>query len=261
MKTPAQRQGPVVFCTGHGQMAREWGTEEILVTCEHYSMKKITMIPRKQGGLQIHWKKDESGHVLRGSGVVEYDPGDGSLSVHWIKPGDTFRIPPGAVHRITSGIEGLTYIETSTPHYNDRFHVEDSYGIAKPTGGLPSTKPSDVTTTPPGSGLHAFHESNIKDTPHEVPSSNSCACGKQKDSREELKELVWEAITELHDTFSTRLEDVERLVREHGEQRYRYPGQFVWSTRDTPSNGTSDGQSDERGGFIARAKGHGKRCF
>jgi mannose-6-phosphate isomerase-like protein (cupin superfamily) len=135
-------------------MVRDWGTETVVASCEHYTFKRISMGPKKQGGLQFHHKKDETGTVIDGSAKVEYDPGTGVIQHKWIARGDTVRFPPGAVHRMTAGDNGIVYIEASTPYYNDRCHVEKSYGFEEETGGLPSTKLEDVIKVPPGSGNH-----------------------------------------------------------------------------------------------------------
>jgi hypothetical protein len=36
------------------------------------------------------------------------------------------------------------YYEVSTPHFNDRVHVEHEYGIEEEAGGLPSTELYEV---------------------------------------------------------------------------------------------------------------------
>jgi mannose-6-phosphate isomerase len=95
------------------------------------------------GGLQFHWKKDETGFIMRGKLEIEYDPGTGTLEKVICEVGDVFRFPQGAVHRATA-LEETFYVEASTPYLNDRCHVEEFYGEEKETGGLPSTNPDDV---------------------------------------------------------------------------------------------------------------------
>ena len=84
---------------------------------------------------------------------MEYDPGDGALARRVCWTGDVMSFPQGAVHRVTAGKYGCCYIETSTPHRNDRCHCEKDYGLEEETGGLPSTTPEDVVTIPKGAGL------------------------------------------------------------------------------------------------------------
>jgi hypothetical protein len=54
-----------------------------------------------------------------------------------------FHFPAGAVHQAIAHTD-CCYIEVSTPHFNDRVHVEGMYGIKKEEGGLPSTKLEEV---------------------------------------------------------------------------------------------------------------------
>lgn len=204
-----QPNGPARFPDGVGTVLwREWGTEVVLVACEHYTLKKIMMRPQTVGGLQYHHKKDEAGWVIGGVGVVEYDKGNGQLSQISIRHGSAFRFPAGAVHRVSAGPHGLTYIEVSTPHFNDRCHVEAEYGLSAETGGLPSTKPEDVTTVPPGSGVA-----------HEVPGSDTGEGREQAYSREEYEVAVRGAINAIYSLGYLISSEVERVVREYRERK------------------------------------------
>jgi quercetin dioxygenase-like cupin family protein len=123
---------------------RDWGTETLLVHApELYTMKLITMKQGARGGLQRHHLKDESGIMMKGSMRVIYDDGSGNLVERICRRGDVFRFPTGAVHQ-AEAITACSYIEVSTPHFNDRQHVESEYGIEGEAGGLPSTKLEDV---------------------------------------------------------------------------------------------------------------------
>jgi mannose-6-phosphate isomerase-like protein (cupin superfamily) len=149
--SPKQPNGPAVFPSGY-TLVRDWGDETVLVSCEHYTLKIIDMLPNEAGGLQYHHRKDEAGWVITGEATVEYDPGNGVLAQRKIRAGDCVRFPQGAVHRMIAGPKGISYVEASTPYFNDRCHCEKDYGLKKETGGLPSTKPEDVTKVPPGAG-------------------------------------------------------------------------------------------------------------
>ena len=125
---------------------REWGKEVLLLLAPNkYTMKLITMKQGAKGGLQYHRLKDEGGVMLKGSMKVIYDNGDGELVSRVCRKGDTFHFPPGAVHQ-AEALTACSYIEVSTPHFNDRVHVEDKYGIDKEAGGLPSTSLEEVET-------------------------------------------------------------------------------------------------------------------
>jgi mannose-6-phosphate isomerase-like protein (cupin superfamily) len=123
---------------------REWGTESLLVLAPHkYTLKLIEMKEGAKGGLQYHRRKDEAGVMVRGEMAITYDDGTGRLVVRNVAPGDVFHFPTGSVHQATA-ITECAYFEVSTPHFNDRVHVEGAYGIMDEAGGLPSTHISEI---------------------------------------------------------------------------------------------------------------------
>jgi mannose-6-phosphate isomerase-like protein (cupin superfamily) len=123
---------------------RQWGREVLLLLApEKYSLKRIEMNKGAKGGLQYHHLKDEGGVMLCGRMLVRYDNGDGTLGSRIVLAGDVFHFPPGAVHQ-AEALTDCSYIEVSTPHFNDRVHVEGKYGMEKEEGGLPSTKLEEV---------------------------------------------------------------------------------------------------------------------
>jgi quercetin dioxygenase-like cupin family protein len=118
---------------------RQWGREVLLhLVSEKFSFKRIEMNKGSKGGLQYHHLKDEAGYMLCGRMLVWHDNGDGTLGSRVLSAGDVFHFPPGAVHQ-SEALTDCSYIEVSTPHFNDRVHVEDKYGIEHEDGGLPST--------------------------------------------------------------------------------------------------------------------------
>lgn len=122
---------------------REWGTEVLLSTVSnHFTLKRITMLKGKKGGLQYHHKKDEVGVVLFGIIKITYDE-NGHLESKTVLAGDVFRFPAGCVHQ-AEALTDCAYIEASTPYLNDRVHVEKEYGIEEEAGGLPSTAIEEV---------------------------------------------------------------------------------------------------------------------
>jgi mannose-6-phosphate isomerase-like protein (cupin superfamily) len=123
---------------------RQWGREVLLLLAsEKYTLKRIEMNSGAKGGLQYHHLKDEGGVMLCGRMLVRYDNGDGTLGSRVVSAGDVFHFPPGAVHQ-AEALTDCSYIEVSTPHFNDRVHVEDKYGIEEEAGGLPSTTLEEV---------------------------------------------------------------------------------------------------------------------
>lgn len=123
---------------------RDWGKEVLLLLSPcNYTLKLIEMNEGARGGLQYHRKKDEGGVMIRGEMLVRYDCGTGELKERICKPGDVFHFPTGCVHQ-AEAITECAYFEVSTPHFNDRVHVEGAYGLEKEDGGLPSTTEDEI---------------------------------------------------------------------------------------------------------------------
>ena len=128
---------------------REWGTETFIAETPHYLGKILKMRAGTQGGLQYHVEKDETFHLVSGQAIVEHEllaeamelgcpKGELALTHITMAAGESYHIPPGTVHRVTAVTDCL-FVETSTPHYDDRVHVEHLYGLPE-TGGLPTTR-------------------------------------------------------------------------------------------------------------------------
>lgn len=123
---------------------RQWGTEEIIAHAPHkYTLKRIKMNQGAKGGLQYHRLKDEAGVMVCGLMKVIYDDGSGNLVERLIGPNASFHFPAGSVHQAVA-VTDCMYYEVSTPHFNDRVHVESEYGIEVEAGGLPSTTLEEV---------------------------------------------------------------------------------------------------------------------
>jgi len=118
---------------------RDWGNEDLLVLVSgKYTLKKIFLKEGCKGGLQFHRQKNECGVIIYGKMIVKFDNGAGVLVEKIVGEGDVFHFEPGVVHQ-TEAIIDTVYIEASTPHFNDRVHVEHLYGINEEAGGLPTT--------------------------------------------------------------------------------------------------------------------------
>jgi mannose-6-phosphate isomerase-like protein (cupin superfamily) len=125
---------------------REWGTEDLLVLVSgKYTLKKIFLKAGSKGGLQFHRKKNECGIIISGEMIVRYDDGFGNLTEIIAKEGDIFHFEPGVVHQTEAKLDTV-YIEASTPHFNDRVHVEHLYEIKEEAGGLPTTTANEIET-------------------------------------------------------------------------------------------------------------------
>ena len=118
---------------------REWGNEDLLVLVSgKFTLKRIFLKAGHKGGLQFHRQKNECGVIISGKMIVKFDNGSGALEEKIVTEGDVFHFEPGVVHQ-TEAITDTVYIEASTPHFNDRVHVENLYGIKEEAGGLPTT--------------------------------------------------------------------------------------------------------------------------
>ncbi len=123
---------------------REWGSEDLLVLVSgKYTLKRIFLKAGFKGGLQFHRQKNECGVIISGKMIVKFDNGLGELAEKIVNEGDVFHFEPGVVHQ-TEAIIDTIYIEASTPHFNDRVHVEHLYGIDDEAGGLPTTTENQI---------------------------------------------------------------------------------------------------------------------
>ena len=96
-----------------------------------------------RGGLQYHRKKNEAQYLFSGELMVEYDAGDGKLSKKTVKAGESWHIPPGAVHRETA-ISDCIIFEVSNPVFNDRVRVDKEYGLEPDSDPAPTTTPDQI---------------------------------------------------------------------------------------------------------------------
>lgn len=118
-------------------LAREWGEEIIVTNTPLYLGKILKMKAGTAGGLQAHRAKVETFYLHSGQAVVTTDFGDGILAELQMVPGECYHIPAGAVHKVTA-LTDCVFSEWSTPHFNDRVRMEETYGL-KESGGLPTT--------------------------------------------------------------------------------------------------------------------------
>ena len=116
---------------------RTWGTEVFIAETPHYLGKLLFYRAGRGGGLQYHVDKDETFYLHSGRALVTFDDGSG-LVTREMEPGESFHIPPGAVHQFQA-VEDCVVFEASTTQYNDRVRMEAHYGWPE-TGGLPTTR-------------------------------------------------------------------------------------------------------------------------
>ena len=111
------------------RVEKPWGHEVWWARTERYVGKLLHI---KKGGslsLQYHRVKDETILLQAGRLLFETRPAgeEGELKRIEMKPGDTFHITPGTLHRMT-GIEDCDIVEVSTPELDDVVRLEDRYG-------------------------------------------------------------------------------------------------------------------------------------
>jgi mannose-6-phosphate isomerase-like protein (cupin superfamily) len=129
----------VDFFTPKDVGPRDWGREILVAHSKgKYTGKILKMNAGTKGGFQKHRVKDETGHLVSGELLVRFDNGDGKISEHVMKAGESVYIPAGAVHQ-EEAITDCVIFETSTPVFDDRIRMEESYGL-KIEGGLPTTE-------------------------------------------------------------------------------------------------------------------------
>lgn len=133
----------VIFPQPQSVGDRPWGTEDLLaLVTKQFSVKRLLVKAGNKGGLQFHRLKDEVQIMISGKMIIRYDLGDKILREKIIEAGDVVHFPPGLVHQ-EEAITDCELFEASSPHFNDRVRVEESYGLGKPMG-LPSTEEHEV---------------------------------------------------------------------------------------------------------------------
>lgn len=105
---------------------KDWGTELLVAHTEHYTGKVLSMRAGTSGPLQYHERKDETFHLYRGTGRVDFVTQDGKLHSVAMIAGESYHIPPGAIHRVHA-VSDCVFFEASNPVFNDRVNVEAEY--------------------------------------------------------------------------------------------------------------------------------------
>jgi mannose-6-phosphate isomerase len=106
---------------------KPWGHEIRWAINEKYLGKILRIEPGQKLSRQYHEKKDETVYVLDGVLVMELGPEEEQNRVI-MKPGSSWRIKPGTIHRFCAPSEGCTLIEVSTPEIDDVVRIQDDYG-------------------------------------------------------------------------------------------------------------------------------------
>jgi len=107
---------------------KPWGYENRWAITDKYLGKVLHIDPGHKLSRQYHEQKDETIFVLEGTLVLELGrPDTDDYSKVILKPGTTWHIKPGTVHRFAAPAEGCKLIEVSSPEINDVVRLEDDY--------------------------------------------------------------------------------------------------------------------------------------
>jgi NDP-sugar pyrophosphorylase family protein len=101
---------------------KPWGYEKVIVLTDKYLTKELYVKKGECTSYHYHESKDETLHVYRGEGYVEFEDHQTIL-----KKNETLRIQPKTSHCIHA-VENLVLNEYSTPHPVDTVRLKDAYG-------------------------------------------------------------------------------------------------------------------------------------
>lgn len=127
-------------------VSKPWGHEVWIADGQRtpYASKKIVFLAGNKTSLQVHEKKFETNYVLEGEGILLLSDkyfncrlylngmmSDGEIQNYLknlhsfpLKPGTTFDVTPGHLHRVIA-ITDLIFFETSTCELDDVIRLED----------------------------------------------------------------------------------------------------------------------------------------
>jgi mannose-6-phosphate isomerase len=108
---------------------KPWGHELIWADTDQYVGKILHVKAGHALSLQYHERKDETIHLLAGTMKFEAGPSAEQLEEVTLDAGQSFRIVPHTVHRMTA-ITDVDILEASTAHLDDVVRLEDRYGRA-----------------------------------------------------------------------------------------------------------------------------------
>ena len=108
------------------RIEKPWGYEEIWAQTKSYVGKKMLIRSGQRMSLQYHEVKEETIYVLSGFLILWQSEDNKDFKI--LKPGDTFHVKPGEVHRFGADCtEDVILIEVSTPELDDVIRLADDY--------------------------------------------------------------------------------------------------------------------------------------
>lgn len=108
------------------RVEKPWGYELHWAHTDRYVGKILHVNAGHALSLQYHKEKDETIYLHSGRLLYEIEQ-NGQLTKLDMKPGDSMRVTPTTVHRMTA-IEDSDVLEVSTPEIDDVVRLEDRYG-------------------------------------------------------------------------------------------------------------------------------------
>ena len=108
------------------RVSKPWGYELHWAATDRYVGKILHVEAGHALSLQYHTVKDETIYVYSGRLLYEIEQ-EGKRVKQEMGPGDSMRVPPLTVHRITA-IEDTDVLEASTPELDDVVRLKDRYG-------------------------------------------------------------------------------------------------------------------------------------
>ena len=105
---------------------KPWGYELHWARTDRYVGKILHVEAGHALSLQYHNVKDETIYLYSGRIVFEFER-NGALVAQELRPGDSVRVEPKTVHRMTA-LEDSDVLEASTPEIHDVVRLEDRYG-------------------------------------------------------------------------------------------------------------------------------------
>jgi mannose-6-phosphate isomerase-like protein (cupin superfamily) len=109
------------------RVEKPWGHELIWARTERYVGKVLHVKAGHALSLQYHERKDETLFLLRGELRFWVGPSADELEEVRLVEGESYRIPPGTVHRMEA-LTDCDILEASTPELDDVVRLEDRYG-------------------------------------------------------------------------------------------------------------------------------------
>ncbi len=113
------------------RIMKPWGHEEVFAIAEGEYVGKVLHVRSGESlSLQFHRYKDETIAVRSGRIAIELGPSAEKLKRYELQPGQSVRIAPGLLHRIT-GLEDAEILEASsaaTGWREDVVRLQDRYG-------------------------------------------------------------------------------------------------------------------------------------